>query len=72
MAPRHSDDFKRDAVRIARTSGLTMRQVASDLGIGLSRLSRCCCADEIRLWLIHAERIAVDPPGPIFLATKDC
>lgn len=36
MAAIHSDEFKRDAVRIALTSGLTRRQVASDLGIGLS------------------------------------
>jgi transposase len=41
MATRHSDEFKRDAVRIALTSGLTMRQVASDLGIGLSTLGSC-------------------------------
>ena len=40
MAQRHSDAFKRDAVRIAQTSGLTMRQVASDLGIGLSTLGK--------------------------------
>jgi transposase len=36
MAAIHSDEFKRYAVRIALTSGLTRRQVASDLGIGLS------------------------------------
>ena len=36
MAAIHSDEFKRDAVRIAQTSGLTRRQVASDLGIGHS------------------------------------
>ena len=36
MAAMHSDEFKRDAVRMALTSGLTRRQVASDLGIGLS------------------------------------
>lgn len=36
MAAIHSDEFKRDAVRIALTSFLTRRQVASDLGIGLS------------------------------------
>jgi hypothetical protein len=36
MAAIHSDEFKRDAVRIALTSGLTKRQVASDLGVGLS------------------------------------
>ena len=33
MAAIHSDAFKRDAVRIATTSGLTKRQVASDLGV---------------------------------------
>ena len=32
MAAIHSDEFKRDAVCIATTSGLTRRQVASDLG----------------------------------------
>ena len=35
-----SREFKRDAVRIAQTSGLTMRQVASDLGVGLSTLNK--------------------------------
>ncbi len=40
MAHRHSDEFRREAVRIALTSGLTRRQVASDLGVGFSTLSR--------------------------------
>ena len=40
MAATHSDEFKRDAVRIAQTSGLTRRQVASDLGIGFSTLNK--------------------------------
>ena len=40
MAARHSDEFKRDAGRIALTSGLTRRQVASDLGVGLSTLNK--------------------------------
>ena len=40
MAAIHSDEFKRDAVRIATTSGLTKRQVASDLGVGLSTLNK--------------------------------
>ena len=40
MAAIHSDEFKRDAVRIALTSGLTRRQVASDLGVGHSTLGR--------------------------------
>ena len=40
MASIPSDEFKRDAVRIARTSGLTRRQVAADLGIGHSTLGK--------------------------------
>ncbi len=40
MTAIHSDEFKRDTVRIALTSGLTRRQVASDLGIGLSTLGK--------------------------------
>ena len=40
MAAIHSDEFKRDAVRIATTSGLTRRQFASDLGIGFSTLNK--------------------------------
>ena len=40
MATTRSEEFKRDAVRIALTSGLTRRQVASDLGIGLSTLGK--------------------------------
>jgi len=39
MANGHSEEFKRDAVRIALASGLTRRQVASDLGIGVSTLN---------------------------------
>ena len=40
MAATPSDELKRDAVRIALPSGLTRRQVASDLGIGLSTLGK--------------------------------
>ena len=40
MAHRHTAEFKQEAVRIALTSGLTRRQVASDLGIGFSTLSK--------------------------------
>ena len=54
MAAIHSDEFKRDAVSIAQTSGLTRRQVASDLGVGLSTLNKWVkmVADE------------AGPPGP--------
>ena len=40
MAMRYRDEFRRDAVRIATTSGLTRPKVASDLGIGLSTLNK--------------------------------
>ena len=36
----HSDEFKREAVRMALTSGLKRRQVAADLGIGFSTLAK--------------------------------
>lgn len=40
MGQKVSEEFKRDAVRLALTSGLSQRQVASDLGIGLSTLGK--------------------------------
>jgi transposase len=40
MAPKYSDEFRRDAVRIATTSGLTRPQIASDLGVGVSTLNK--------------------------------
>ena len=40
MATRYTDEFRRDAVLIATTSGLTQPQVSSDLGVGLSTLNK--------------------------------
>ena len=40
MARLYSEDFKRDAVGMAQTSGLTRLQLASDLGVGLSTLGK--------------------------------
>lgn len=40
MGLKRTDEFRADAVRIARTSGLTRKQVASDLGVGLSTLNK--------------------------------
>jgi len=34
-----TDEFRADAVRIALTSGLTRKQVADDLGVGMSTLN---------------------------------
>jgi transposase len=40
MATRYTEEFRRDAVRIATTIGLTRPQVSSDLGVGLSTLNK--------------------------------
>jgi transposase len=40
MATRYTDEFRRDAVRIAISSGLTRPRVSSDLGVGLSTLNK--------------------------------
>jgi transposase len=40
MATRYTDEFLRDAVRNAITSGLTRPQVSSDLGVGLWTLNK--------------------------------
>ena len=37
---KHTEDFKREAVRIAVSSGLPRRRVAADLGVGLSTLGK--------------------------------
>ena len=37
---RFTKEFKEEAVRLARTSGRTQREIAGDLGIGLSTLVR--------------------------------
>jgi transposase len=54
---KHSDEFKRDAVRIALTSGLTRRQVSSDLGIGISTLGKWVrsVSEEVRVAAQDAE-----------------
>jgi transposase len=40
MGTGRTDEFREDVVRIALTSGLTRRQVADDLGLGLSTLNK--------------------------------
>lgn len=40
MGQRHSVEFRGEAVRLALTSGLTRKQLASDLGIGFSTLNK--------------------------------
>lgn len=40
MARKYNEEFKRDAVRMALSSGLTRPQLASDLGVGVSTLNK--------------------------------
>ncbi|AML50260.1 transposase [Falsihalocynthiibacter arcticus] len=40
MGLKRTDEFREDAVRIALTSGLTQKQVADDLGVGVSTLNK--------------------------------
>ena len=40
MGLKRTEEFRQDAVRIALTSGLTRKQVADDLGVGMSTLKK--------------------------------
>lgn len=62
MAALHTDEFRREAVRIALTSGLTRRQVATDLGVGLSTLSK---------WIQCSRPADMPPTGEIDLAKEN-
>ncbi len=62
MAHRHTEEFKREAVRIALTSGLSRKQVASDLGIGFSTLSK---------WIQNSKPADLPPSADIDLAREN-
>jgi len=56
MAHQHTEEFRAEAVRLALTSGLSRKQVAADLGIGFSTLSR---------WIsLHRHSDKADVPDP--------
>ncbi len=40
MGLKRTDEFRQDAVRIALKSGLTRKQVADDLGVGMLTLNK--------------------------------
>jgi transposase len=40
MGTGRTDEFRKDSVRIALTSGLSRQQVADDLGVGKSTLNK--------------------------------
>lgn len=44
MGLKRTDEFREDSVRIALTSGLTRKQVASDLSVGVSTLNKWIAA----------------------------
>ncbi len=62
MARRHSEEFRHEAIRIALTSGLSRRQVASDLGIGFSTLSK---------WIQKSPRDDMPPAADLDLAREN-
>jgi transposase len=45
-SPQRTPEFRAEAVRIALTSGLSRKQVAADLGVGFSTLSRWIQQDQ--------------------------
>ena len=49
MGTKRTAEFRQEAVRVALTSGLTRKQVASDFGIGFSTLSRWVQRDRTTL-----------------------
>ena len=54
---RFTTEFEEDAGRLVRTSGRTQREIAGDLGIGLSTLVR---------WIGRSrDRRAVDPAAAV-------
>ena len=44
MGLKRTDEFRQDAVRIALTCGLTRKQVADELGVGMSTLNKWIAA----------------------------
>ena len=54
MAQRFTKEFEKEAVRLAQTSGRTRREVAADLGVGLSTLTR---------WLSNSRDAVMNDPG---------
>lgn len=40
MGTVRTDEFRKDAVRIALTSGLSRKQIADDLGVGMATLNK--------------------------------
>jgi hypothetical protein len=50
MGIARTDEFRKDAVRIALTSGLSRKQIADDLGVGMSTLNKGPRRIGTRVW----------------------
>lgn len=62
MGLKRTDEFRQDAVRIALNSGLTRKQVADDLGVGMSTLNK---------WITAHRDTDVVSKGDLSLAQKN-
>ena len=61
MATVRTDEFRKDAVRIALTSGLPRKQIADDLGFGMSTLNKWITAHHDTDVVSHEDReLALD------------
>ena len=71
MGLKRTDEFRADAVRIALTSGLTRRQVADDLGVGMSTLNKWITAKRER-GAVSKEDLSLieDDPAPFHRTPK--
>ena len=56
MGAGRTDEFRKDAVRIALTSGLTRKQIADDLGAGMSTLNKWITAHRDTDVVSHEDR----------------
>ena len=66
MGLKRTDELRKDAVRIALTSGLTRKQVADDLGVGMSTLNKWITAHPLPGRAFHArERKSTDLRFPL-------
>jgi transposase len=62
VAPCHNEEFKREAVGIPLTSGLSRKQVASDLCVGFSTLAK---------WIQKSRPEDMPPQVDVDLAKKN-
>ena len=56
MGTGRTDEFRKDAVRIAFTSGLTRKHIADDLGVGMSTLNKWITAHRDTDVVSHEDR----------------